>query len=194
MAERALSAVIAGALAGALLVSGCRKPSSTPTRERPASSAEVDAPSLLTAGPLQRGLVALHKKLGKPIKALELLVYPDHLVLQVQNPEQPTQVLQYEYRDGKISKGIPVELQGSGKLSDNLFTLDDIHLDAVPQLARQAVQKVDPKNGRVSYIILKRNLPFEMDVQYRVFVKSPLRDGYVDADKNGKLIEDNRAE
>ncbi len=172
-------------------VSGCRKHRSVPSREKPASSAEKSSPSLLTAGPLQRGLVALHKKLGKPIKALELLVFPDHLMLQVEDPDKPDQVLQYEYRDGKVSDGIPVELQGSGKLSDNLFTLDDIKLDAVPELARQAVQKVDPKNGRVSYMILKRNLPFDMDVQYRVFMKSPLRDGYVDADKSGKLVEDN---
>ncbi len=191
MVARALPALIAGAVAGALLASGCRKHSSTPTRERPASSAEENVPSLLTAGPLQRGLVALHGTLGKPIEALELLVYPDHLMLQVQNPKRPDQVLQYEYRNGKVSKGVRVELQGTGTLSDNLYTLDDIQLDAVPELAREAVQKVDPKNGRVSYMILKRNLPYDMDVQYRVFVKSPLKDGYVDADKNGKLIEDN---
>ncbi len=191
MKQSALSALFATALAGALGLSGCRKPRPTPTPEKPAGSAEERAPSLLNAGPLQRGLVALHEKLGKPINALELLVFPDHLLIQVQDPAQPGHVLQYEYRNGKVSKGIPVELQGNGKLADNLYTLDDIQLDAVPELARQAVQKVDPKNGRVSYMILKRNLPFDMDVQYRVFVKSPLRDGYVDADKTGKLIEGN---
>jgi len=191
MKDRALPALLAAALACALTVSGCRKHRGLPTQEKPASSAEKRSPSLLTAGPLQRGLAALHKKLGKPIKALELLVYPDHLMLQVESPKQPDHVLQYEYRDGKVSDGVPVELQGSGKLSDNLYALDNIQLDAVPELARQAVQKVDPKNGRVSYLILKRNLPFDMDVQYRVFVKSPLRDGYVDADKSGKLLEDN---
>lgn len=188
MKARALPALLAVALVAA---SGCRKHPGTVKQEKPAASSGKSRPSLLSAGPLQKGLAALHKKLGKPIRALELLVFPDHLMLQVENPKHPEQVLQYEYRDGKVSEGIPVELQGTGKLVDNLYTLDDIQLDAVPELARQAVQKVDPKNGRVSYMILKRNLPFDMDVQYRVFVKSPLKDGYVDADKSGKLIEDN---
>lgn len=192
MKQTAPFAVIAGALAGAVALSGCRKHVSPPTQEKPAaSSATSTGPSLLTAGPLQKGVVALHEKLGKPIKTLELLVFPDHLMLQVEDPEKPGRVLQYEYRSGKVSTGIPVELQGSGKLDDNLYNLDDINLDAVPELAREAVQKVDPKNGRVSYILLKRSLPFDADVQYRVFVKSPLRDGYVDADKSGKLIEEN---
>ena len=57
-----------------------------------------------------------------------------------------------------------------------------------PDLVRRAVDKVDAKNGKVGYVIVKRNLPIDMDVQFRVFVKSPLKDGFVNADKNGKLI------
>jgi hypothetical protein len=38
-------------------------------------------------------------------------------------------------------------------------------------------------------VLLRRNLPLSEDVVFRVFVDSPRRSGYLDADQSGKLLE-----
>lgn len=168
-----------------LALPACKKPAPQQTR-----TAAATGPSLLTSAGLETGMAALRGHIGEHAKLLQLLVFADHLVVQAQDAKDPKKVLQYEYRAGKVGTPVPVSLEGTGSLDDNLYSLDDVKLDVIPDLAKRAVEKLDAKNGKVSYLILKRNLPFEMDVQYRVFVKSPIKDGYVDADKNGKLVGD----
>ena len=40
----------------------------------------------------------------------------------------------------------------------------------------------------MSHVVLRRNLPLDENVQFRVYVQSPAKDGYVDADASGKLL------
>ncbi len=169
----------------ALTAQSCKKQAP----EQLQTSAATTGPSLLTERGLHQGMASLGLRIGAHPKLLEVVVYPDHIVVQAQDPKHLDQVLQYEYRTGDVAPPQRVALEGTGTLDDNLFSLDDIKLDVIPDLAKRAAEKVDDKNGKVSSVLLKRNLPYEMDVQYRVFVKSPIKDGYVDADKNGKLLE-----
>lgn len=178
-------AVVVFAVAIVSALPGCKR--QAPDRSAPPPAA--GGPSLLGASALTKAMSALLVQIGGHAQVLQLLVYPDHVVVQAQDPVHPERVLQYEYRAGMVGKPQQVLLKGKGTLEDNLFPLEDAKLDVIPALAERAVSKVDAKNGKVEYVILKRDLPVDMDVKYRVFVKSPIRDGYVDADKNGKLVE-----
>ncbi len=149
---------------------------------------EPAQPTLFTRRALLDGVTELQEAVGKPPQALELTIRREHLVLQAQNPDTPAEVLQYVYQDGKVSDPVAVELRGDGDLEDNLFPLDDVKLDRVPDLCEQARQKVDPDAGRVSHVLVRRNLPESMDVQLRVYVTSPAKDGYLDADREGDAI------
>ncbi len=82
-----------------------------------------------------------------------------------------------------------MKLLGKGKLDDNLFPLDAAKVGAVPALARLAKTKANIPEGVVARVLLKRNLPESMDIQFRVFVTSQRRDAYVEADQSGKLLE-----
>ena len=145
--------------------------------------------SLYTEPAFSRAMAELKKRAPSPIEALSLLVYPDHAVLQARDPAAPKSVVQYVYRGGTVTPPVPVKLLGTGKLDDNLFPLETAKLAAVPKLSREAKTKANIPEGLVSRVLLKRNLPESMDIQFRVFVTSQRRDAALDADHTGRLID-----
>jgi hypothetical protein len=175
-----------------LLVLGCRE------RPRPggpaaaASSAPAYRGSLFTYQPLRETLGKLRAAAGNRMEALELRIYADRLVLQARDPVRSNRVLEYVVRDGEAEKPIDVTLKGPGTLEDNLFPLGDVKLEAVPQLTLRALEHVDERAGRINYVLVRRNLPVDTEVKMRVFISSPVRDGYLDADAEGHLLDDER--
>jgi hypothetical protein len=136
-----------------------------------------------------RAMAELRKRVPSPIQVLSLLVYPDHAVLQAQDPAAPKSVLQYVYRGGAVSPPVPVKLLGKGKLEDNLFPLESVKVAALPRLVRDAKVKANMPEGLVSRVLLKRDLPETLDVRFRVFVTSQRRDASFQADQTGQLID-----
>jgi len=179
----------------AALAFGCEQPTAralpgaSPSAAPARQDVKLAQPTLFSRRALLDGISELEDAVGAPPRALELTIHRDYLVLQAQNPKEPTEVLQYVYQDGKISKPVAVELRGEGELKDNLFPLENVKLDRVPDLCEQARQKVDADAGRVSHVLVRRDLPESMNVQFRIYVTSPAKDGYLDADQNGKAIE-----
>jgi hypothetical protein len=146
-------------------------------------------PSLYTDEPLGAALRELKKKLPGSVQALSLLVYRDHLVLQAQDPVAAERVLQFVYRAGGVEGPQTVKLLGTGKLEDNLFPLDAAKVNAIPHLVKDAQARANIPEGTVARVLLKRNLPDTMDVQFRVFVTSQRRDASFDANQDGKLLD-----
>ena len=151
-------------------------------------------PSLYTEDAFARALAEIRKKIPSPIQVLSLLVYSDHLVLQAEDPASKGTALQYVYRAGVVSDGVPVKLLGTGKLTDNLFPLDAARVSAVPKLTRIAKAKANIPEGTVARVLLKRNLPESMDIQFRIFVTSQRRDASFDANQDGTLLEQRTVE
>lgn len=145
--------------------------------------------SLYSDPAFARAFAELKKRVPSPIEALSLLVYSDRLVLQARDPGARNNVLQYVCRNDTVSEPVPVKLIGTGKLDDNLFPLDAAKVDAIPKLVRAAQAKANIPEGSVVRVLLKRNLPESMDIQFRVFVTSQRRDAYLDADQQGNLLE-----
>ena len=157
---------------------------------KPASTRELHAPSLLTEQPLDRALAALLAAVTAgdekaTVAALELRVLPGALELQARDPKHVDRVLLWRFAQDKVNEPIVVELRGSGKLKDNLFSLDGVYLKAIPRLSTLAIEHVDPQDGKVESIVIRRNLPFTRDVRFRVFVKSPRKNGQLDANRFG---------
>lgn len=157
---------------------------------QPLKSTHTDKSSLLEAEPLGRALEALtsairHGDASVEIELLELRAAPERVVLQVADPQTPGRVLQWEYANGEVKEPSVVELRGAGKLDENLFPIESVYLKAIPRLCSIAVDHVDPQDGRVSHLIVRRNLPFSQDVRFRLFVDSPRRSGLLDANRFG---------
>jgi hypothetical protein len=159
-----------------------------PTLEASAEPA-ASGLSLLGPEPLASAKLAIDDTLGPTVKVLELRAYPDHWVIQAEDPERPGRLFQLEYRDGRLGAPLEMTLRGPGELGENLFFLSEVSLAELPTLADKARKSVDPEDGVVDYVLVRRALPFDTDVRLRVFVKSPRRDGYLDADRTGRPIE-----
>lgn len=180
-----------------MFIIACQKPGpSEAAGTRPARSAAIPEPgyrpSLLVPRSLVDALERVRSLAGANLQVLELRIYPDRLLVQARDPRRADRVLEYQYHNGLVSRPVEVRLIGPGRLEDNLFSLEEVRLEAVPELARRATELVDGLGGQVSYLLVRRNLPTSWDVQFRVYVKSPLKDGYVDADAEGRVLESER--
>ena len=93
--------------------------------------------------------------------------------------------MELHYRAGKVSEPEHATLRGKGQLADNLFDAAELELHGIAELSREAVRRIDAESGTVDLILVRRNLPESEDVRLRVYVTSPRKNGYVDADHSG---------
>ena len=151
------------------------------------TSQEMSGPSLFSRERLAPALAALRSKASG--KLLRLEIRARELTMQVEDSATPGGVLELHYRDGKVSEPEHATLRGKGQLEDNLFELSEVKLDAVPELTREAVRRIDAESGTAELLLVRRNLPESDDVRLRVYVSSPRQSGYVDADRSGQLLD-----
>lgn len=141
--------------------------------------------SYLTPRYLSEAIDALLSPLPKPARLLSLTALNRVVVLQVQNAKDPRAVLEYRYQNGSVTGPVPVELKGPGKLVDNLFRIDAIDLHVAEKVLNQVRSDYSEE---VRKLILTRNLPTSMDIQFRVFLKTNAGDRIIVADKTGRLL------
>jgi hypothetical protein len=147
------------------------------------ASREMSGPSLFSSERLLPALQAFRAKASG--KWLRLEIRARELTLQAENTAAPGSVVELHYRDGKVGEPEHATLRGKGQLADNLFDANEIKLDGIAELSRQAIRRIDPESGTVELILVRRNLPDSEDVRLRVYVTSPRKNGYVDADHTG---------
>lgn len=150
------------------------------------ASQEMSGPSLFSRERLAPALAALGAKPSSRLLRLE--IRPRELVLQAEDANNPGSVVELHYREGKVGEVEHATLKGKGQLNDNLFRLADVNLDAVPELTRLAVQRVDAESGNVELVLVRRNLPETDEVRLRVYVSSPRQGGYLEADHRGQPL------
>ena len=150
------------------------------------ASQEMSGPSLFSRERLRPALDAVRAKAGG--KLLRLEIHARELTLQAEDASTPGSVLELHYQGGKISEPEHATLRGKGQLAENVFDLGEVRLDAIPELTREAVRRIDPEAGSVDYVLVRRNLPDTDDVRLRVYVSSPRQSGYVEADHTGQIL------
>lgn len=154
----------------------------------PADSA-APAPNFFTRDGLEQLGAALRQRSDSKPSLLMLEIGIDHARAQLEASGRPGQIVQLEWRGERLSEATPVELDGKGTIAQNVFPLTSVELSTIPALVSAAVARIDPENGKVSHVLIRRNLPHDESIGMRVFVKSPLRDSHVDADARGKLVD-----
>jgi succinyl-diaminopimelate desuccinylase len=142
------------------------------------------APSYLERAEVKRWLPTLSQRL-RSARVLVLDVREHALVVQAEDMTHPSRVLEYTLENGDFPEPVRAEVRGSGELAQNLFALKDVALEKLPELARLAVAQVDAENGRVSRVVVRRQLPQSEAVRFRVYVESPRLNGQADFDASG---------
>lgn len=166
-----------------VVVLACATACSNPEQSSPAN--EQRAVSYLTPRYLGEALDRLLQPLPKPVRALSLTALNGVVVVQVQDHTDLTRVVEYRYKDGSVTGPNPVTLSGPGKLTENLFPLTAVD----PHVGETVLNQVRSERSEpVRKLVLARNLPQSMDIQFRVFLQTPKGDQIISADKAGRLI------
>jgi len=130
---------------------------------------------------------AFKERIGGEVKILEMNLAENYSQIQAQDPNKPENVDQYTYRDGALEKVVPVKISGSGKLEDNLFKLDDIALEKIPELMRDTMERSkdleDPKPS-----LVRIDLNHQGKVEIHLNVNSARKNAYMVCDAKGKFI------
>jgi hypothetical protein len=126
---------------------------------------------------------------GGQVKFLELTVYPQYAVAQIQDPHKRENVDQYELRSGDVTREGPVKFMGKPPTASQL---DAVCVDAagmdfgvVPKIIKDAGDRMKYDGAHVTHLIFKRNLPFSKNALWRVYVDGERQSGSAEYDVNG---------
>jgi hypothetical protein len=121
-------------------------------------------------------------------KVLVVDVREQRVVAQIEDSTHPGQVVELSLEGERASEPERAELRGKGELATNLFSLRDATLDKIPELVSRATKQVDAQDGKVTRIVLRRQLPHTDALRFRVYVDSPRLSGHVDFDASGNPV------
>lgn len=128
--------------------------------------------------------------IGGPVRVLEMSVYDGYVMAQIQDPKVPLNVDAYELRGGVERTG-PVKFMSKQPTEKDLkaatFDIGEAAFAKIPEMVKDAMTQLGIDKGKVSHIMLKRQLPFSRDVSWRIYVSGERRDGSVEYKADGSL-------
>jgi hypothetical protein len=92
---------------------------------------------------------------GAPVRVRSFVLYPDGASIEAQDPSRPERYDRYLHRGGKVRRPEPIDVSGD-QIEGTLFGLDDLALDRIPQMVRDAVQESGVEGGDVTHIYASR--------------------------------------
>lgn len=191
-------------LAGAC---GCQSKEESPL---PAPEEHSGVLPELTEDFLSRALAGISTRLKPTSKILELRVSGEVFSVQMQTKRDipasdkkksipAGSLVQLDYIERPGAKGQPpigqlrgpvrVDVKGAGEVKDNLYLFEEVNLKGMGRAFRVAVLSVDPNDGKVTKLVVRRNLPFGERVRGRIFVQSPRMSGSIDVNEKGTPLK-----
>jgi len=154
------------------------------------------APVALDGALLARALRALEPHVPKAMTLLEVRATPTSVEMQL-IVDQGVTALRYRESPapagsqmgiptGVVDPPVQVPVYGNGNLVENGFLPTEVDLGAIASAFPVAQKAVDPTDGWVRELVVRRFLPFGSSVRARIYVESPRMSGSIDT--NGKGI------
>lgn len=182
-------------LAMSPLVLSCGKSESKPTAKRMPRPSPGQKPQPVDRALVARALRALESKLPESATFLEIRVLPSQVELQLIADQSVTSL---RYREqalpgapqlaeplGRVDPPVQVPVYGEGDLKENGFSASEVDLPAITNAFGTAIKAVDPTDGWVKEVVIRRYLPFGTAVRARIYVASPRMSGSIDTNGNG---------
>lgn len=144
------------------------------------------------------GIAEFKRKIGGPIKVLSLSIKTDEMTLEAQDPKNSQHVDAYRYAKGSVSGPTPVNLSKliNNDLDQNLFSLDEVDIAAVPGLIKASIQQTELEGGKVSEMHLSRGLMLPQltmgPPQWNIHVGGPRGDATIYANSKGEIVKINK--
>jgi len=167
----------------------------------PATGSQIPVDLLHSANAANRAMLAIEKKVGaSPARVSEILVYPDYMIVDAQDPNALDHINRYTWRGGTVDPSEPVHLSGPQDAVDaSLFSTSAVNLMQLPRIvldAEQTLQHAKPvriEQARGSYIDIQRSTLSELDgrITLHISVEGPRRSGTVETGSNGDILSTN---
>ncbi len=93
---------------------------------------------------------------GPQLRCLAVTVHSDRAELQFQQTGDPEKADAYRYQRGLVSGPLPVKLVGGGRLADNLFPLNEVELQSLPELFAEALRRTALEGGTLQELRIRR--------------------------------------
>jgi hypothetical protein len=190
---RALALVI-----GACALSACTVSTTTDSQDQ-SSLDQVPVNLLHDRGGAARAVAAIEKEVGAaPARAGRVLIYPEYLDMEAQDPKIPEHIDEYEWRDGSVSGPDPVHLSGPQEdVAASLFPTSAVRWRDVPTLVREVeararhAQPTRIEAAPASYLIVERSTSSTDDgrVKIMVYLEGPRRSGYAELTSSGEIVQ-----
>lgn len=144
---------------------------------------------------LARATRALEPHLPKAMTLLEVRATPTSVEMQL-IVDQGVTALRYREKPappgaqlalptGTVDPPVQVPVYGNGNLAENGFSPNEIDLSAIASAFPVAQKAVDPTDGWIRELVVRRFLPFGTAVRARIFVESPRMSGSIDTTGKG---------
>lgn len=127
------------------------------------------------------------ERLGSPVMVKELVLYPSYAIAEAQDPKNKQHLDRYVYRSGALGSPEPVRLSSSERdVNKVVFSLDQIAFDKLAGMIQSALKDLPVEEGKVTHVILTRDVFTKGVPAIRVYVNGPRDSGYVEYAANGK--------
>lgn len=185
------------ALVGVVALGAC---SVTTTSSGGEESHLDDGPAdlLHERGAAARAITAIEEKVGvSPARASEVLIYPEYLDVEAQDPAIPEHIDEYEWRDGTVAPPTAVALSGPQEdVEASLFPTSAVRWRDIPEIVQEVeararrAQPLRIEEATASYLFVERSTSSDDDgrVEIRIYLGGPRRSGYADLTASGDLI------
>jgi hypothetical protein len=128
--------------------------------------------------------------IGNPVRVLEMAVYPGYVIAQIQDPKTPLNVDGYEMR-GDVQRTGPVKFTGKQPTEKDLlnatFDIKEIDFTKLATMIKEAPVKTEVPDGKVSHVMIKKQLPFSNKTSIRIFVNGERKDGNLEYNPDGTV-------
>jgi hypothetical protein len=184
---------------GALCTLAACSVSTTTTESREQSGLrEAPANLLHDRGAASRAIAAIARQVGAvPARARRVLIYPEYLDAEAQDPTIPEHLDEYEWRGGEVSGPDPVHLSGPQEAVEAaLFPTTAVQWTDIPAIVRavearaESARPIRIEDATASYLIVERSTSPADDgrVEISIYLDGPRRSGRAELTSSGELL------
>lgn len=159
------------------------------TEQQQVDPSDPNANLLATPGAAAEVIDAIVEDLGT-LRVSEVIVYDTYVYFDAQDPQKPENFDEYLWRGGGIEDISPINVAGQSQedLEAELFPIQAVAWNRVPELVTAALTETNLEGGQVGAVFVSRNSYNDNSVLIRIGVSGARRNGNLEATSDGTII------
>ena len=183
---------------GVCTLAGCSVSTTTTDSQEQSGLDSAPANLLHDRDAASRAIAAIEQQVGAaPARVRRVLIYPEYLDVEAQDPNIPEHIDEYEWRDRSVSGPDPVHLSGpQADVEAALFPTTTVQWDDIPTIVRdvearaRVARPTRIEDASANYLIVERSTSPADDgrVEMTIYLDGPRRSGNAVLTADGTLV------